>query len=188
MEENLTILEKARHTECTADYYLGEEEYKPMTLEQAIKHAKEVAASKCDECGKEHQQLATWLQELQSYKDKTPISDDFLIRNEFEKRIITNGKPTHTLHNEPLTPEILTAAGWDDLVLTKAEKVFEKIFFDPSVKMTSLVKVSLRPLCNKIKIDFSDKNAYGEIFTKLITVGEFNTILDIVKLEKFKIK
>lgn len=93
----------------------------------------------------------------------------------------------HTLH-EPLTPEILTAAGWDDLVLTKVEKVFKKIFFDPSVKMTSFVKVSLRPLCGKIKIYFNDKNASGEIFTKLITVEEFNTLLDIVKLQKFQIK
>lgn len=32
--------------------------------------------------------------ELAAYKDKTPISDEFLIRNGFEKRIITNGKPT----------------------------------------------------------------------------------------------
>ena len=89
--------------------------------------------------------------------------------------------------NRPLTPEILTAARWDDLVLTKTEKVFEKRLFDPSVKMTSFVKVSLRPICDKIKINFSDKNTSGEIFTKLITVGEFNTLLDIVGLEKFKI-
>lgn len=90
--------------------------------------------------------------------------------------------------NRPLTPEILTAAGWDDLVLTKTEKVFEKRLFDPSVKMTSFVKVSLRPLCDKIKINFTDKNASGEIFTKLITIGEFNTLLGIVKLNKFQIK
>lgn len=57
-----------------------------MTLEQAISHAKEVAASKCDECGKEHQKLAEWLSELNGYKDKTYIEPDFLIRNGFEKR------------------------------------------------------------------------------------------------------
>ena len=57
-----------------------------MTLEQAIAHAKEVAASKCDECGKEHQKLAEWLSELNGYKDKTYIEPDFLIRNGFEKR------------------------------------------------------------------------------------------------------
>lgn len=93
-----------------------------MELNKAIIHAKEVAASKCDECGKEHQQLAEWLaelvvsrekitrletelkadhqkaidtaNELAAYKDKTFISAEFLIRNGFEKRIITNGKPT----------------------------------------------------------------------------------------------
>lgn len=57
-----------------------------MTLEQAIEHTKNVAASKCDECGKEHQQLAEWLTELQSYKDKTHINGEFLIRNGFTKR------------------------------------------------------------------------------------------------------
>lgn len=85
-----------------------------MELEEAIVHAKEVAASKCDECGKEHAQLAEWLQELvnlrikikrlgtelrakhlkaihtanelAAYKDKTPISDDVLIKNGFTKR------------------------------------------------------------------------------------------------------
>lgn len=49
-----------------------------MTLEQAITHAKEVAASKCDECGKEHAQLADWAQELAAFKDETPITRDYL--------------------------------------------------------------------------------------------------------------
>ncbi|MBQ2174912.1 MAG: hypothetical protein II453_07585, partial [Alphaproteobacteria bacterium] len=71
-------------SECF-DYY-EEVEYKPMTLNEAIAHAKEVAASKCDECGKEHAQLADWLQKLAAFKDKTYISEDFLVRNGFEKR------------------------------------------------------------------------------------------------------
>jgi hypothetical protein len=57
-----------------------------MTLDEAISHAKEVAASKCDECGKKHAKLAEWLSELNGYKDKTNIEPDFLIRNGFEKR------------------------------------------------------------------------------------------------------
>lgn len=57
-----------------------------MTLEQAIAHAQEVAASKCDECGKEHAQLAEWLQELTAYKGKTYISAEWLTKNKFEKR------------------------------------------------------------------------------------------------------
>jgi uncharacterized protein YacL (UPF0231 family) len=79
---------------------------KTMTLNEAIAHAKDVAASKCDECGKEHQQLAEWLvelvvsrekitrletelkaehqqtidtaNELAAYKDETPITRDYL--------------------------------------------------------------------------------------------------------------
>ena len=38
-----------------------------MTLEEAIKHAREVAESRtdlCDECRAEHEQLAEWLEEL----------------------------------------------------------------------------------------------------------------------------
>ena len=49
-----------------------------MTLEQAISHAKEVTASKCDECGKEHAKLAEWLQEFAAFKDETPITRDYL--------------------------------------------------------------------------------------------------------------
>ena len=84
-----------------------------MELKEAIAHAKEIAATKCDECGKEHQQLAEWLQELVDlriqikrlgtelrarhqkaidtanelsyYKDKTCISKKFLIRNGFKQ-------------------------------------------------------------------------------------------------------
>lgn len=52
-----------------------------MTLEEAIKHCKEVADqlegkngyaytdSTCDECAKEHRQLAEWLKKLQAYEE-----------------------------------------------------------------------------------------------------------------------
>lgn len=88
----------------------------------------------------------------------------------------------------PLTSEILTAAGWDDLVNISTYKVYKKTIFDPSVKISYWIKVILHLHCERITIDFTDKNAVGKIFTKPITVGEFNTLLDIVKLEKFKIK
>lgn len=44
-----------------------------MTLEQAIAHAKEVGTkmvcnNKTYECGKEHLQLAKWLEELKLYR------------------------------------------------------------------------------------------------------------------------
>lgn len=44
-----------------------------MTLDEAINHAKEVAANKCDECGKEHAQLAEWLQELKTQRDRVDV-------------------------------------------------------------------------------------------------------------------
>ena len=38
-------------------------------LDDAIAHAKDVAErQKCTECGKQHQQLAAWLQELKAIK------------------------------------------------------------------------------------------------------------------------
>ena len=44
-----------------------------MTLEEAIKHAEEVAATSCDECREEHEQLATWLKELEEIKENSII-------------------------------------------------------------------------------------------------------------------
>lgn len=39
-----------------------------MTLEEAIKHAEEVASSSCGKCAEEHKQLAEWLKELNRYR------------------------------------------------------------------------------------------------------------------------
>ena len=40
-----------------------------MNLEEAINHCKEVAKSKCDSCGAEHEQLAEWLIELKEHRE-----------------------------------------------------------------------------------------------------------------------
>lgn len=44
-----------------------------MTLEEAIAHAKEVSENQyiCEECQKEHRQLADWLEELKSLREKS---------------------------------------------------------------------------------------------------------------------
>lgn len=72
-------------TECTVDYYLGEEEYKPMTLDEAIQHCKDFAniqhtfnKEEQRKCREEHGQLAEWLTKLQGYEDETPITDEWL--------------------------------------------------------------------------------------------------------------
>ena len=41
-----------------------------MTLDEAIEHCKEVALSLCNECGEDHRQLALWLTELKSLREK----------------------------------------------------------------------------------------------------------------------
>lgn len=53
-----------------------------MTLEEAIAHAKEMSENQyiCEECQKEHRQLADWLEELKSLREKSkwiPISERF---------------------------------------------------------------------------------------------------------------
>ena len=39
-----------------------------MTLDEAIRHAEEVAQSGCGECSVDHQQLADWLKELKELR------------------------------------------------------------------------------------------------------------------------
>lgn len=41
-----------------------------VTLDEAIKHAEEVANSKCNSCGAEHRQLANWLKELKDLRER----------------------------------------------------------------------------------------------------------------------
>lgn len=45
-----------------------------MTLDEAIKHCKEVA-KKCDSCGAEHKQLAEWLIELKERREQEDKED-----------------------------------------------------------------------------------------------------------------
>lgn len=57
-----------------------------MTLDEAIQHAEEVAEEhtnynryggfeSCDECAKEHRQLANWLKELKQLREQEPCKD-----------------------------------------------------------------------------------------------------------------
>ena len=43
-----------------------------MTLDEAIQHAQEIADKGCDQCAKDHQQLAEWLTELKKRRDAEP--------------------------------------------------------------------------------------------------------------------
>ena len=44
-----------------------------MTLDEAIIHAKEISENQyiCEECQKEHRQLADWLEELKTLREKS---------------------------------------------------------------------------------------------------------------------
>ena len=41
-----------------------------MTLDEAIQHAQEIADKGCDQCAKDHQQLAEWLTELKTRREE----------------------------------------------------------------------------------------------------------------------
>lgn len=41
-----------------------------MTLDEAIQHAQEIADKGCDQCAKDHQQLAEWLTELKNRREE----------------------------------------------------------------------------------------------------------------------
>lgn len=77
-----------------------------------------------------------------------------------------------------ITPEILTAAGYTKRHENEAVANFEKCVDEV------WVEIDWRKRINKI-----DVQCDGVIKTRLdiVTVGEFNTLLDIVKLQKFKI-
>ena len=58
-----------------------------MTLDEAISHAREVGIKMlCDngtcECGKEHLQLAKWLEELKLYRKHCKLPTEDLLYNE----------------------------------------------------------------------------------------------------------
>ena len=93
--------------------------------------------------------------------------------------------------NRPLTPEILTAAGWESNInrrypykrqFRKEGERFNEYCADVAFVIFEENKVSFY-----YYDDTTDQKADIRI-PKNITVNEFNMLLDIVKLEKFKIK
>ena len=59
-----------------------------MTIEEAIRHAEEVAQRKCDECGNQHQQLANWLKELVVLRSKLKVAEDAL--RKLQERLVAS--------------------------------------------------------------------------------------------------
>ena len=63
-----------------------------MTLEEAIKHAEEVAATSCDEYREDHEQLATWLKELQDIKKNSIVITKTSLAWEVANLVISENK------------------------------------------------------------------------------------------------
>lgn len=99
-----------------------------MTLKEAIKHCQDVAAVKCDECGKEHQQLAGWLQKLSSYEDVTPISAEWLVENKFSVSRPRGVNFLRTVGGVDLGAEILDNAIWKFHIYNRKTSYYHNIF------------------------------------------------------------
>ena len=69
-----------------------------MTIDEAIKHAEEVAEEKlCEKCGEEHRQLAEWLKELKQLRETLEI--DCIDRAQTQTEIEMNAS-RYTLSKE----------------------------------------------------------------------------------------
>lgn len=95
--------------------------------------------------------------------------------------------------DRPLTPEILTENGWEkegdtSLYVFYTLTLDENFDSDPNFYAYILLAIGKRDNCLKLDIERTLGDSIHAIFGHQITVGEFNTLLDIVKLEKFKIK
>lgn len=74
---------------------------KEMTLDEAIQHAQEVANKGCDQCAKDHQQLADWLKELKELRE-------FGWHPASEKSDIKNGETIIILFRHPISGRLLS--------------------------------------------------------------------------------
>lgn len=98
--------------------------------------------------------------------------------------MINEEKATEIANNRPLTPEILSEQGWENSIQYTAGG-------------DKMVKREKRIDNNRIAILYGSSggldifNSRGTMcisVKQIITVGEFNQLLDIVKLTKFQIK
>lgn len=95
--------------------------------------------------------------------------------------------------DRPLTPEILTAAGWEkggetSLYVFYTLKLDENFDYDTNFYAYIQLAIGKRDNCLKLDIERTLGDNIYATFKNQITVEEFNTLLDIVKLDKFKIK
>ncbi len=95
--------------------------------------------------------------------------------------------------NRSLTPEILTAAGWEkggdtSLYVFYTLTLDENFDYDTNFYAYIQLAIGKRDNCLKLDIERTLGDSIHATFRHQITVGEFNTLLEIVKLQKFQIK
>jgi len=109
-----------------------------MNIIEAIKHCKEVSNSNCGECGKEHQQLAIWLQELVDLKEKKM---ELIRSTEYIKK---DGNPSLTIKiGDVIKVRTVKKTGYGGLFTThKVGIVLPTNVFKNSVKSSDELLVS----------------------------------------------
>jgi transcriptional regulator with XRE-family HTH domain len=87
-----------------------------------------------------------------------------------------------------LSPEILEAAGWQKVPSELKQIEYDKLeeLDDGTINCFSVI---FRPTINRIAVDYSDgETSIHIVKPQPLTVEEFNKLLDIARLQRFKIK
>lgn len=89
--------------------------------------------------------------------------------------------------NRPLSPEILMAAGWKEVPSELKQSEFDK-YEEIEDGIINCFAIIFRPSINRIALEYSNGSTSLRLVKPApITVEEFNKLLEIVKLIKFKI-
>lgn len=163
-----------------------------MTLDEAIAHAKEVAASsKCDECGKEYAQLAEWLQELKVQRDRVDVLAE---QGTIYEAHIKKYQESLMYYMEEKKKAELKLASYEDKTYISAEFLmrngFEKRQFDylycDDVEEISAQCIDKEMGVWRVSIGFLDSGNNDSL--DICTVGQMRMFLAIEGLENIGIQ
>lgn len=91
-------------------------------------------------------------------------------------------------YNTEVTPELLKRAGWTQWLLQYPEANQKRPMFGKQIDFQHEMKVHFTLERHVIYIEYADGETAVRIVKPLpITVGEFNALMEIVKLEQCKI-
>ena len=102
-----------------------------ISIDEAIKHCYEVADKKCDDCGKEHLQLAKWLEELKE-------SRETINRQKAEKEAMLSHIKCLQYENDKLRTRNDELNALNKTASQEAIKEFDKRFKETATEITEV--------------------------------------------------